>query len=45
MQNSKNKASGQLVGITDYMSAGLEANDYHTNTCTLNIYTMNVTVL
>ena len=26
----KNKASGQLVGIADYMSASLEMNDSHT---------------
>ena len=27
-----------VVGIADYMSAGLEGNDNHTSTWTLNIY-------
>ena len=30
MPDPKTKASGQLVGIADYMSAGLEMNDSHT---------------
>ena len=35
----------RLVGIADYMSAGLEANDNHPSTCTLNMYAMNVHAL
>ena len=45
MPDSKPRLVVRLVGIADYMSAGLKANEIHTSTCTLNIYTMNVHVL
>ena len=35
----------RLVGVADYMSAGLEVNDNQTSTCTLNINIMNVHTL
>ena len=36
---SKTKASGQLVGIADYMGASLEMNDSHTIKIISNIHT------
>ena len=38
MPDSRPRLVVRLVGIADYMSAGLEGNDNHTSTCTLNIY-------
>ena len=45
MPESRPRLVVRLVGVADYMSAGLKVNDYHTSTCTLNIYTMNVHAL
>ena len=45
MPASRPRLVVRLVGIADYMSAGLEGNDNHTSTCTLKIYTMNVHAL
>ena len=45
MPDSRPRLVVRLVGIADYMSAGLEGNDNHTSTCTLNVYTMNVHAL
>ena len=38
MPDSRPRLVVRLVGIADYMSAGLEGNDNHTSTCTLDIY-------
>ena len=38
MPDSRPRLVVWLVGVADYMSAGLEGNDNHTSTCTLNIY-------
>ena len=38
MPDSRPRLVVRLVGIADYMSPGLEGNDNHTSTCTLNIY-------
>ena len=38
MPDSRPRLVVRLVGIADYMSAGLEGNDNHTSTRTLNIY-------
>ena len=38
MPDSRPRLVVRLVGIADYTSAGLEGNDNHTSTCTLNIY-------
>ena len=38
MPDSRPRLVVRLLGIADYMSAGLEGNDNLTSTCTLNIY-------
>ena len=45
MPDSRSRLVLRLVGVADYMSAGVEGNNNHTSTCTLNIYTMNVHAL